>query len=67
MQAGQQHVICVYTDDYTNEADVLRVESALRELGVTGRLSYKPDIYTECGIYYRNAWNLKPTVFTTNG
>ena len=65
MQSHQQHVICVYTRDYTDEEDVMRVEQQLRMIGITGQLSYKPDIYTTLGIYYSNPYKLKPTVYTT--
>ncbi|XP_041361593.1 UPF0696 protein C11orf68 homolog isoform X2 [Gigantopelta aegis] len=59
------HVICVYTKDFTDEDDVMRVELMLRQLGVTGRLMYKPDIYTTLGIYAKNEWHLKATVYNS--
>jgi hypothetical protein len=36
-------VICVYTYDWTDEADVRRVRARLRDLGFVARLSYKAD------------------------
>ena len=36
-------VICVYTYDYDDRADVMRVRDRLRELGVTWPISYKAD------------------------
>ncbi|XP_041360568.1 UPF0696 protein C11orf68 homolog [Gigantopelta aegis] len=59
------HVICVYTKDFTDVDDVMRVELMLRQLGVTGRLMYKPDIYTILGIYAKNEWHLRPTIYST--
>jgi Domain of unknown function (DUF1917) len=50
------HVICVYSYDYFDSADVMRVRAGLQELNVKGRLNYKPDIYTYCGIYAKNQW-----------
>ncbi len=47
-------VICVYTCDWTDEPDVLRVRQALRELGITGIISYKSDDDTRDGVYARN-------------
>ncbi len=44
----------------------MRVEQQLRMLGVTGRISYKPDIYTTLGIYHNNPHKLTATVYSTN-
>jgi hypothetical protein len=46
-----EHVICVYTLDYTDKVDVARVLAGLRELGFTQRLSYKTDAATYAGRY----------------
>jgi hypothetical protein len=40
------HVICVYTYDAHDEADVQRVRSSLRDLGFTSEISYKTDAAT---------------------
>jgi len=53
MQKNKRYVICVYTEDYLNLEDVMRVRKKLRLLGFTDELCYKPDIYTHLGIYYR--------------
>jgi hypothetical protein len=50
-----EHVICVYTRDFTDKADVTRVLIGLRELGFTQRLSYKTDAATYAGRYGRTA------------
>ncbi|KAJ3158385.1 hypothetical protein HDU86_002851 [Geranomyces michiganensis] len=60
---GTCHVVCIYTRDYTDAADVARVRDALRRLGVTERIVYKPDLYTRCEIYKRNPWGIKPSRF----
>jgi hypothetical protein len=44
-------VICVYTYDWMDEADVRRVRQALRELGFTWKLAYKSDRDTLDGKY----------------
>jgi hypothetical protein len=44
-------VIYVYTPDWRNEADVMRVRERLRELGFTDRLGYKRNIETFRGEY----------------
>jgi hypothetical protein len=43
----------VYTADCQNRADVGRVLAMLRELGYSGRLSYKEDGMTHAGRYGR--------------
>lgn len=43
------HVICVYTVDWRDEADVMRVREYLRRLGFTDTLFYKRDDDTRAG------------------
>jgi hypothetical protein len=45
----KKHVICVYTHDEDNAADVRRVREALRALGVTWKIPYKSDAATRAG------------------
>ena len=59
------HVICVYTEDFTNEEQVRAVEKGLRKIGVTSVMSYKPDVHTTLGIYKDNPWGLKPTIYNS--
>lgn len=49
-----EHVVCIYTKNYFDKQDVMKVREILREIGVKRRLSYKPDIYTVLGIYSDN-------------
>jgi hypothetical protein len=44
-------VICVYTYDWTDEADVKRIRQQLRELGITSKIPYKADQDTYAGKY----------------
>lgn len=44
-------VICVYTYDYEDEVDVMRIRQALRELGVKYPIIYKPNEETRQGHY----------------
>lgn len=46
----EEHVICVYSYDWKDQADVLRIRQALRELGITEPLGYKTDADTVAGI-----------------
>lgn len=59
------HVICVYTEDFTNKEQVQAVEKGLRKIGVTSVMSYKADVYTTLGIYRDNPWRLKPTIYSS--
>jgi hypothetical protein len=52
---GRQYVICVYTKDAEDLADIGRVLRALRELGFHQRLSYKSDANTIALKYGRGA------------
>lgn len=44
-------VICVYTYDWTDVADVRRIRQVLRNLGITQRIAYKTDEDTHMGKY----------------
>jgi hypothetical protein len=44
-------MICVFTYDWTDAEDVLRVRQALRDLGITKKLGYKADEDTRAGRY----------------
>jgi hypothetical protein len=72
------YVICAYTDDYLNEIEVTAAAEALRA-ALRGnrndggrcsftfndsRLLYKADVYTYLGIYSKNEWGLKPTIYS---
>lgn len=45
-----EHVICVYTYDYQDAADVMRVRDALYGIGIDQPLGYKTDDDTASGI-----------------
>ena len=62
-RSSNLHVMCVYTKDFTDQDDVMRVERGLRELGITGVLRYKPDIYTHFNIYHGNKYGIKATIY----
>jgi len=44
-------VICVYTYDWTDESDVMRVRAELRNLGIVSKIPYKSDDDTLNGKY----------------
>ena len=45
------HVICVYTYDWTDTGDVKRIRGELRKLGVDWKIPYKSDADTNAGRY----------------
>ena len=58
-EASREYVICVYTENYLDTADVQRVREKLRSLGFDKPLYYKPDLYTYLQIYRRTFPRLK--------
>ena len=44
-------VICVYSYDWTDEEDVMRIRQELRQLGITRKIPYKADEDTGSGKY----------------
>lgn len=51
LAASGEHVICVYTRDWQDEEDVMRVRTKLRRLGFNRILHYKRDVDTRAGKY----------------
>ncbi|KAF4976624.1 hypothetical protein FZEAL_6738 [Fusarium zealandicum] len=66
----KDRLICVYTTDFADVADVGRVLQKLRELRLVearGRpIYYKPDAYTYIGISSGNAWGLKASIYSSS-
>ncbi|KAL6356905.1 hypothetical protein LRP88_10518 [Fusarium phalaenopsidis] len=66
----RDRLICVYTTDFADKADVGRVLQKLRELRLVearGRpIYYKPDAYTYIGISSGNIWGLKASIYSSN-
>jgi hypothetical protein len=58
------HLICVYTPDFTDQADVESVVQRLDQLGLVERVVYyKPDIFTYAGIYNRTRSSNRASVY----
>uniref|UniRef100_A0A8C5MXS2 Chromosome 11 open reading frame 68 n=1 Tax=Leptobrachium leishanense TaxID=445787 RepID=A0A8C5MXS2_9ANUR len=62
-QSDNNHVICVYTWDFTDEESIMQTDAVIRSSGVKCVLTYKPDIYTYLGIYRSNQWKICPTIY----
>lgn len=50
-EQGSEYVICIYTKDWKDERDVMRVRERLRELGFEKPMPYKTDADTIAGKY----------------
>ncbi|CAG9943858.1 unnamed protein product [Clonostachys rosea f. rosea IK726] len=65
----KDRLICVYTSDFKDKADVGRVLKKLRELKLVeakGRaVYYKPDAFTYIGIGYGNPWGIKASLYSS--
>ena len=48
---NDNHVICVYTYDWTDAADAKRIRAELRALGIDWKIPYKADTDTNAGRY----------------
>ena len=53
-RAGKPYVICVYTYDYDDETDVMRIREELRRLGIHRKIRYKADEDTQALRYGSN-------------
>ena len=64
---GDSHVICAYHPNFADEAGVVEMGAELRRilsvpsLLPSGTITFKPDVFTLCGVYARNRWNIPPT------
>ncbi|GAP89846.1 putative DUF1917-domain-containing protein [Rosellinia necatrix] len=63
----KERLICVYTADFSDRKDVVRVARKLKQLGLLkGKpLYYKPDAFTYLGIASGNPWGIKPSIYDT--
>ncbi|KXH65626.1 hypothetical protein CSAL01_11123 [Colletotrichum salicis] len=65
----KDRIVCVYTADFSNMADVTRILRRLRELKLVeamGRpIYYKPDAFTYLGIAHGNHWGLKASIYSS--
>ena len=51
LNGKERRVICVYTRDWIDEQDIMRVREELRKLGITKEIPYKSDEDTLGGKY----------------
>merc|ERR1711874_206421 len=60
---SNNHMIHVINRDMTDENEIILVERAIRNVSIRADLQYKPNIYTELGIYRNNRFGIRPTVY----
>ncbi|CAC5371708.1 unnamed protein product [Mytilus coruscus] len=53
-----KHVICIYNDNFLNEADVFALRDGIRNAGIEKPLKYKANIFTHLGIDRQNKWGI---------
>ena len=66
--SGGQRLICVYTEDFTNEKDVRRVLDKMQELRLVKvelGIYYKCDAYTYLNIMSGNDYKLKASMYSS--
>lgn len=62
-------VICIYTKDFSDLADVKRVLSNLNDLNIVNkamRINYKCDAYTHLGIMSDNPYKLRASLYSSD-
>lgn len=62
------YVVCAYTEDFLDETNVDQALQSLKHIFpslLDNRLLYKADIFTHLGIYSKNEWGIKPTIYSS--
>lgn len=59
----QGHLICVFTNDFTDKQEAMSLREDLRKAGVDWKIGFKADVYTELGIYEDNPWGIHPNSY----
>ncbi|KAM7221482.1 protein of unknown function (DUF1917) domain containing protein [Rhypophila decipiens] len=66
----RQRLICVYTKDFRDTADIARVLNKLRSLELIRaggkQIYYKSDAWTDLGIYGGNDWHIPASMHSSN-
>ncbi|KFX91971.1 hypothetical protein V490_05616 [Pseudogymnoascus sp. VKM F-3557] len=62
----RSRLICIYTHDFSDTEDVIRVLQKLKELGLVpcgSTIYYKCDAYTHLNIFSRNIWGITESLY----
>ena len=63
-QRPENAVMNVYTSDWTDKKETMKIGKVIRELGIKEELKYKPDLYTYLKIFRDGEFHLCPTVYS---
>ncbi|ORY39431.1 DUF1917-domain-containing protein [Rhizoclosmatium globosum] len=55
-------LICVYCQDFNDVIELERVLREMKSMGFNVTSGFKPDIFTELGIYNNNEWRIPATI-----
>ncbi|GMI18535.1 hypothetical protein TrLO_g14888 [Triparma laevis f. longispina] len=55
--------ICVFTDDFTDKADIKRVMNELERLGLIKLSPYLPDVHVQMGVMAGNQYKITPGIY----
>ncbi|XP_071797228.1 UPF0696 protein C11orf68 homolog [Asterias amurensis] len=61
----RNHVISVYTKDFTDYTDVMAIERKLRDMYIKLKLLFKPGVHAGLGIYAGNKYGLRPSIYVS--
>lgn len=60
---NDNHVICIYNNNFLNERDIFALRDDIRNAGIEEPLEYKANIFTHLGIYRDNEWGIDPVLY----
>jgi len=58
-----EFMILVYTSNFMEDQMIFDIEKSLRRCGIHSTMTYKPDIFSILGIYRKNKFKLRPTIY----
>ena len=61
----KRYVVCVYTYDYADSEDVMRIRASLRDLGIQYPITYKSNEQTRQGVYSEGVHGQKNSISFT--
>jgi hypothetical protein len=63
-ESGRYHIVEIQTIDCTDLLDVYRVLKAVKKVcKVDVKWKYKPEIFTQAGVYYHNEFKIDPIIY----
>ena len=50
----------------SNEKEIFEIEKVVRSIPIRSEMLYKPNIFSCLGIYRKNKYQLRPTIYVSN-